>query len=169
MYIGLDIGSISVNAVVMSSGGEIREDHYQRLHGQPIETTLRVLQEIFSQTPHEKISGIAVTGTGGSLVAKLLNCFFVNEIIAQSKATTCHYPDIRSIIEIGGEDAKLILLEKDREIARKKYHLTAMEAGEIAREAGVKNMELFHFSPRYEGNSLELQKEAYEAFNNKRF
>ena len=56
-------------------------------------------------------------------------------------------------------------LERDREIARKKYHLTARQAGELAGKAGVKRLILFHFSPRYSGEAEEIQEEAMEAFN----
>ncbi len=117
-YIGLDIGSISVNAVRMSPDCEIVEEHYLRHHGQPVETTLVALTDIFSRTPLDRLAGIAVTGSGGALIAELLNCFFVNEIIAQSTATTQLYPEIRSIIEVGGEDSKLILLSPDPKTAK---------------------------------------------------
>ncbi len=55
-------------------------------------------------------------------------------------------------------------LECDRETAREKYHLTAREAGEIAREAGVKGLTLFHFSPRYTHMAEEIQREAMGSF-----
>jgi ribonuclease Z len=55
-------------------------------------------------------------------------------------------------------------LESDREIARKKYHLTAREAGELAKRADVKEFTLFHFSPRYQHREEELRKEALAAF-----
>jgi ribonuclease Z len=58
-------------------------------------------------------------------------------------------------------------LERDREIARKKYHLTAKQAGTLARKAGVKRLTLFHFSPRYSDMAEELEKEAMEAFSSK--
>ena len=112
-YIGLDIGSISVNAVLMTLQSEIRQEHYFRTLGQPLETTLKALKKILSNTPKESVAGIAVTGTGGALPAKLLNGFFFNEIIAQSKATSHLHPEIRSIIELGGEDSKLIRIESD--------------------------------------------------------
>jgi ribonuclease Z len=57
--------------------------------------------------------------------------------------------------------------DKDREIAEKKYHLTAKQAGTLARRAGVKRLILFHFSPRYAGMAEELEKEAMEAFNSR--
>lgn len=55
-------------------------------------------------------------------------------------------------------------LEKDREIAIKKNHLTARQAGTIAAKAGVKQFTIFHFSPRYTGQEHLLQQEAREAF-----
>ena len=55
-------------------------------------------------------------------------------------------------------------MNKDIEAARKKYHLTAGEAGEIAREADVKKLTLFHFSPRYNHMEEELISEAMNAF-----
>ena len=55
-------------------------------------------------------------------------------------------------------------LDKEREMARKKYHLTAREAGLIAAKAGVKELTLFHFSPRYFGREKELYEEAMKAF-----
>jgi ribonuclease Z len=55
-------------------------------------------------------------------------------------------------------------LERDREIAEKKYHLTAKQAGILARKAEVKRLTLFHFSPRYADMAEEVEKEAMEAF-----
>ncbi len=55
-------------------------------------------------------------------------------------------------------------LEEDSDIARRKKHLTAAQAGRIAAEAGVKRYTLFHFSPRYSGRYEELEKEAGEYF-----
>jgi ribonuclease Z len=55
-------------------------------------------------------------------------------------------------------------LDSDKDAARKKHHLTAREAGEIAGEAGVKRFTLFHFSPRYNYRVEELQREAMDAF-----
>lgn len=55
-------------------------------------------------------------------------------------------------------------MDRDRKTARKKYHLTAREAGELARKAGVKQFTVFHFSPRYSPNIEEIQMEATKAF-----
>lgn len=55
-------------------------------------------------------------------------------------------------------------LDKHRDIAQKKFHLTARQAGSIARKSAAKALTVFHFSPRYAGNGHILEKEAMEAF-----
>jgi ribonuclease Z len=59
-------------------------------------------------------------------------------------------------------------LDMDGDIARRKYHLTARQAGLIASQAGVKELTIFHFSPRYVGREGELIDEAMEAFRSGR-
>lgn len=112
-YIGLDIGSVSVKAVLINEHKEILEDHYVRSHGQPVETFLLVLNDIFNRTHIDDLDGIAITGSGGKLVSELMNIAFINEVVAHSKAATTLYPDARTVIEIGGEDSKLMLIEHD--------------------------------------------------------
>ncbi len=56
-------------------------------------------------------------------------------------------------------------LEEEREQAELRYHLTARQAGELARLAGVKDLQLFHFSPRYAGRTREIIQEALQAFH----
>jgi len=126
VFIGLDIGSVSVNAVLLDRDLNILEDHYVRTRGQPMATVRRVLAEMVSRTPLEAIEAIAVTGSGGKLVSEVLGCTFVNEIIAQSKATARLHPEVRTIIEIGGEDSKLILLERDEETGEARVRDFAM-------------------------------------------
>jgi ribonuclease Z len=56
-------------------------------------------------------------------------------------------------------------LDKDRDLANKKYHLTARQAGELAAGSGAKQFSIFHFSPRYTDQESLLYKEANEAYN----
>lgn len=76
--------------------------------------------------------------------------------------------NIRKIVNIiKGSDILYIeayFLDKDRDRAKERYHLTAKEAGRIAREAGVGKLELFHFSPKYTDAPEELVQEAEEEF-----
>lgn len=112
-YIGLDIGSVSVKAVLLNGAKEVLEDHYVRSHGQPIESLMLVLKDMINRTPVDDIGGVAVTGTGGKLLAEILSISFINEIVSQSEATGYYYPNVRTVIEIGGEDSKFMFLEQD--------------------------------------------------------
>ena len=55
-------------------------------------------------------------------------------------------------------------LDKHRDIAEKKFHLTALQAGTLARKSGTKTLTVFHFSPRYSGKAGVLEKEAMDSF-----
>jgi ribonuclease Z len=55
-------------------------------------------------------------------------------------------------------------LDQDRQVAKEKYHLTARQAGELAARADVKQLNVFHFSPRYLGQEKRLHQEATEAY-----
>ncbi|MEW5768234.1 MAG: acyl-CoA dehydratase activase [bacterium] len=110
LFLGLDIGSVSLNTVVMNADRKIREEHYTRLKGQPLKTVISVLTDVFSRIAPKEIAWTAVTGSGGKLVAELLGGEFVNEIVAQTRAVKEFHPEARTVIEIGGEDAKLLIL-----------------------------------------------------------
>jgi predicted CoA-substrate-specific enzyme activase len=106
--LGFDIGSISVNTVVVDPHGQIVEEHYTRCEGRPFSTLAAVMEDVLSRYPAESIAGAATTGTGGELAGELIGGLFVNEIVAQSTSVSQLYPDARTVIEIGGEDSKLI-------------------------------------------------------------
>lgn len=111
LFIGLDVGSVSLNTVVMDQKGEILEEHYHRIKGRPLDTVDRVLDKMLCRVDVSTICGVYVTGIGGKRVADLLDGAFVNEVIAHAKAVRTLYPEVRTIIEMGGEDSKLILLK----------------------------------------------------------
>ncbi len=113
LLLGLDIGSVSLNTVLLTGEFNILEDYYDFVHGKPFEVLRERLRNIFENYRHETISLVAITGTGGKLAADLIGGVFVNEIIAQATSAGTFYPEARSVIEIGGEDSKLILLEND--------------------------------------------------------
>jgi predicted CoA-substrate-specific enzyme activase len=111
--LGLDVGSVSAKAVVIDREGNILRDVYRRIHGRPVETTIAVLDELIEEYGLERLGQISLTGTGGKLLAKELGALFVNEIVAQARAEAEFYPHVRTIIEIGGEDSKLIQLKEE--------------------------------------------------------
>jgi predicted CoA-substrate-specific enzyme activase len=116
LYLGMDVGSVSANTIIMDEQRNVREEHYTRIKGQPLQTVKKVLEEILQRISHEQFHSVSFTGTGGKLLSELLGGNFVNEIIAQARAVQYFYPQVRTIIDIGGEDSKLILIveEEDR-------------------------------------------------------
>lgn len=112
-FLGLDIGSVSLNTVILDSGFNIIDDFYDYVHGRPFNILRDRLDAILRIYPSDLIAGTAITGTGGRLATSLIGGVFVNEIIAQATSAGALFPEARTVIEIGGEDSKLILLEKD--------------------------------------------------------
>ena len=106
-YLGIDIGSISVNSVVLDQNRAVIEEKYTRIKGEPSQTAQQVIAD---HAARYDIIATATTGSGGRLV----HGQFVNEIVAQTKATALLYPKVKTVIEIGGEDSKLILLENEQ-------------------------------------------------------
>lgn len=102
-YLGIDIGSIAVKTVVLNEKREILDEHYLRIKGEPTKTAQSIIEKI---TSNYEIDAIATTGSGG----KLVDGQFVNEIVAQSRAISLLHPEVKTVIEIGGEDSKLLLM-----------------------------------------------------------
>jgi predicted CoA-substrate-specific enzyme activase len=115
LYLGIDVGSVSANTIIIDDRRNVLEEHYTRIKGQPLQTVKKVLEEILRRISNEQIHSIALTGTGGKLLSELLGGNFVNEIIAQARAVQHFYPQVRTIIDIGGEDSKLIFIEKEED------------------------------------------------------
>jgi predicted CoA-substrate-specific enzyme activase len=109
--LGLDIGSISVNTVLIDSETAVVENHYTLCHGRPFQALARVLMDLLKRHPAEAIGEVAVTGTGGKLAVELIGGHFVNEIVAQSSSVARFYPQAKTVIEMGGEDSKLITMD----------------------------------------------------------
>ena len=114
-FLGIDIGSVSINTAVIDENNNILEEYYDYVHGRPFNVLKDRLSSVLEKHPAETIRGIAITGSGGKLATELIGGVFVNEIIAQATSTGILYPEARTVIEIGGEDSKLIILEKDPE------------------------------------------------------
>lgn len=110
LFLGLDIGSISINTVLINAQKEIIEDHYSFCHGKPFHLLKEILSDIYNRYGQNDILAIAFTGTGGALARDLVGGEYVNEIISQSEAVGTLYPEAKTVIEMGGEDSKLLLM-----------------------------------------------------------
>lgn len=104
----MDLGSVSVKAALLDEKGKLAEQCYRRHLGRPLETAYELLKDFTARYQ----PGIAFTGNGGRLAAEILRQPYQNEIAAQVKAAQKAYPQARSLIEIGGEDSRLIILEE---------------------------------------------------------
>lgn len=113
-YLGIDIGSISTKGVIIDSDYNILSSSYIWTEGDPISATKRLLVLLEEQFDKQNYQ-IVATGTTGSarkLVGAVLGATMVkNEITAHAVGTTTLYPDVRTILEIGGQDSKIILVE----------------------------------------------------------
>lgn len=117
LHLGIDIGSVSVKLAVLDEECNILTTTYCRLLGQPLDAVYKALGQLFGRIDPSCISRVGITGSGGRLVDRLLGGELVNEVIAQSRAIIHLQPEVRSVIEIGGEDSKFILLAEDHSIA----------------------------------------------------
>ncbi len=109
MYrLGIDIGSVSVNVAVVNENGKVVRSQYIRHKGKPFVTAKEAIEEAAGAYD---VEFIATTGTGAKVFASLVGAAFVNEIVAISRAMGRLYPLTGSVIDIGGEDSKLIVFE----------------------------------------------------------
>ncbi|QJT10425.1 acyl-CoA dehydratase activase [Oceanidesulfovibrio marinus] len=106
--IGLDAGSVSVKVAVLDSEGAIVETSYERHFGRPLEKFLEILPDLLSRYPDAEL---AFTGTSGKYVASRLHAPHVNELLAHAAATMALYPEVETIVEMGGEDSKCIFIK----------------------------------------------------------
>ncbi|MFP4176440.1 MAG: acyl-CoA dehydratase activase [Candidatus Brocadiia bacterium] len=109
LYAGLDVGSVSADIVLLDAAGEKLESRYIRTFGHPLQVVVQQLEEIAEE--YGERPQLAVTGAGAEVVSELLEVPHINEIVAQSRAAARLYPDVRTVMDIGGEDSKLIRLE----------------------------------------------------------
>ncbi len=112
--LGLDIGSTSINVILTDGNFKVLGDRYLWCYGRPFHVLAEVLDSIILEYGRDNVGILAYTGSGGEQASKLTGGDFINEIIAQSGAVGEYYPEVRTIIEMGGEDSKLIFMEKGR-------------------------------------------------------
>ncbi len=122
LYIGLDVGSTTVKAVVVDPvKDEILWQDYQRHDTKQPEKCLEFLKRIEADFPIPKENvRIFITGSGGGNVATMIGAKFVQEVNAVSLAVEKLYPEAGSVIELGGQDAKIIIFKEDPETGKKK-------------------------------------------------
>ena len=111
-YLGIDIGSISTKGVVIDEQNNIIESLYIWTEGNPIQAVKKLLHEISSKLDSDvEIYGIGTTGSARKLIGLMVDANVVkNEITAHAIGTMHFYPNVKTILEIGGQDSKIIIL-----------------------------------------------------------
>ncbi|MDE6590488.1 MAG: acyl-CoA dehydratase activase, partial [Oscillospiraceae bacterium] len=113
-YLGIDVGSISTKGVIIDKKNNILSSQYIWTQGDPIgavKELVRLLEQGFDKESY-KIVATGTTGSARKLVGTIVGATMVkNEITAHAVGTTTFYPDVRTILEIGGQDSKIILVE----------------------------------------------------------
>jgi activator of 2-hydroxyglutaryl-CoA dehydratase len=113
IYLGVDVGSVSTNLVVIDERGVLLEKLYQRSEGNPIKSVQSGVAKLAELIMKSSLLGVGVTGSGRQLIGRILGADLVkNEITAHGMAGLSVEPTVKTIIEIGGQDSKLILLRE---------------------------------------------------------
>ena len=112
-YLGVDVGSISTNVVVISEEGRLLNKQYLMTAGRPLEAVKEGLQKVGEELGDRlTILGAGTTGSGRYLTADFIGADIVrNEITAQATAAAFIDPKVDTIFEIGGQDSKYISLK----------------------------------------------------------
>src|SRR5262249_53938454 len=120
--VGLDVGSTTVKATVVDAAtDQILWQDYQRHETKQPEKTLEFLKRMEAEAGINKHNTrMFMTGSGGGSIADQIGAKFVQEVTAVALAVEKLHPEVYSVIELGGQDAKIIVFKDDDETGRKK-------------------------------------------------
>ena len=114
LYLGIDIGSVTIKLALIDEGGQFVDSVYLRTQGKPIWAIQQGLTQLRAERPRNaSIRGVGTTGSARYLAAAIVGGDVVkNEITSQVIATARCVPQAQTIMEIGGQDSKMILLRR---------------------------------------------------------
>ena len=113
-YMGIDIGSISTKGVIIDSDNNIICSEYLYTEGNPFDAVKRLISSLKDKFDSDKYKVVSVgtTGSARKLVGAIVDASVVkNEITAHAIGTKSIIPNVRTILEIGGQDSKIIILK----------------------------------------------------------
>ncbi len=124
--LGIDIGSTTVKYVVCDENFSIVAKVYIPHETKQAATLLNLLETLSNEQPkvYNQIDKVYITGSGASRIAPTINARFVQEVNAVVLAVEHHHPNVKAVIELGGQDAKIIHFKENKE--GKKSVLTSM-------------------------------------------
>ena len=152
LKIGLDVGSTTLKCVALGSGGEILYRNYQRHLSRISEMTGRMLAEVVQALPQGEEAALCVSGSAGMGLAQQLGLPFEQEVFATKQAVAQYAPGSDCVIELGGEDAKILFLTGLTEVRMNGSCAggTGAFIDQMATLLGVEPGELDQLAGRYE-------------------
>ena len=112
VYLGIDVGSVTTKVALVDEKGKFVDSYMLRTSGKPVAAVQSGLRELYKKALCEyDVKGVATTGSGRNLAGALVGADVVkNEITAHAVAASINVPGVQTILEIGGQDSKIILL-----------------------------------------------------------
>ncbi len=114
VYLGIDVGSVTTKLVALDGSNELVTYLYLLTQGKPIKMVQQGLKQIKQQLPKDAdICGVATTGSARYLAGVIVGADLVkNEITSHAVAALQYIPEVQTIIEIGGQDSKIIIVRE---------------------------------------------------------
>lgn len=112
VYLGIDVGSVTTKLALVDENGKYVDSYMLRTAGKPVLAVQKGLKELFAKkiTDYD-VMGVGTTGSGRNLAGALVGADIIkNEITAHAVAASTNVPGVQTILEIGGQDSKIILL-----------------------------------------------------------
>ncbi|MHA1340841.1 MAG: acyl-CoA dehydratase activase [Promethearchaeota archaeon] len=117
LYLGVDVGSVTIKIVLSDEKGDLFEGVWLRNQGSPIESVKKALKELKQKLVERnvfddiEVLAVGTTGSARYLIKSIIGGDIAKtEIIAHATASLHEYPDVSTILEIGGQDSKIIIL-----------------------------------------------------------
>ncbi|MCL2249664.1 MAG: acyl-CoA dehydratase activase [Oscillospiraceae bacterium] len=113
LRVGIDVGSTTVKIVVLDSAGKnILFSRYQRHYTEQAATVRKLLSEVSRESSECELL-VCICGSGGKAIAEIIGAHYVQEVVATSIVARRLYPNVRTVVEIGGQDSKAIFFHHD--------------------------------------------------------
>lgn len=116
MRIGLDIGSTTIKCVVLNENNQIIYKSYERHYSKIIEKTIDILRELLNNVEGVSNSKIAISGSAAMGLCEFCGLSFIQEVYATRVSIKKFFPKTDVVIELGGEDAKILYLSDTMEV-----------------------------------------------------
>ncbi|MGE5549970.1 MAG: acyl-CoA dehydratase activase [Bacteroidota bacterium] len=111
LFLGVDVGSVSANLVLLREDGSTLGTVYLRTGGRPLHAVQQGLERLRGAAGAGRIAGVGATGSARNLIGLVIGADLIkNEITAHAVAALHYQPEARTVIEIGGQDSKIIII-----------------------------------------------------------